>query len=68
MTPASARRDREPARLSRALFAAAGFVPVGCLCLALFGLLPLVLSARRVVLPLSGLAILAGARHRSLGR
>jgi hypothetical protein len=46
----------------------AGFVPIGCLCLALFGLLPLVLSARLVVLPLSGLAVLARARHRSLGR
>ncbi len=45
-----------------------GFVPIGCLCLALFGWVSLVLSVRLLVLLLSGLAIAVGARHPDLGR
>jgi hypothetical protein len=52
----------------RLLLAFLGFVPIGCLCLALFGWVPLVLSVRLLVLPLSGLAIAVGARHPDLGR
>ena len=57
-----------PAVLPRVLFALMGFVPIGSLCIALFGLVPLYLSARFVVLPICVLLIALGLRYRALGR
>ncbi len=54
--------------LPRLLFLMMGFVPIGSLCIALFGLVPLHLSAQFVVLPAAGFAILLGARYPHLGR
>lgn len=53
---------------SHALLAALGFVPIGCLCLALFGWMPLQLSTRIGVLPAIGLALVLGLRFPTLGR
>jgi len=53
---------------SRALFALLGFTPIGSLCLALFGAVPLPLSALFLVLPASGLAITLGIRNPRLGQ
>jgi hypothetical protein len=50
-----------------ALLAALGFVPIACLCFALFGWMSLQLSTRVVVLPAIGLALLVGLRYPTLG-
>jgi hypothetical protein len=49
-------------------FAALGFVPIGALCLALFGAVPLHLSARLVVPPAAAGAIALGLRFPRWGR
>ena len=49
------------------LLAALGFVPIACLCFALFGWMSLQLSTRVVVLPAIGLALLIGLRYPTLG-
>jgi len=54
--------------LSQALLAALGFTPIGGLCLALFGVLPLWFSAIFVVLPAGVLAITLGVLHPQLGK
>ncbi len=54
--------------LPRLLFAMMGFVPIGSLCLALFGLVPLHLSAMFVVLPVLGVTTLLGIHYPHLGR
>jgi hypothetical protein len=53
---------------SQALLAALGFTPIGGLCLALFGILPLWFSTIFVVLPAGVLAITLGVRHPQLGK
>jgi hypothetical protein len=54
--------------IARALLAALGFVPIGCLCLALFGWLPLPLGTRAIVLPAMALALGVSLYVPSLGR
>src|SRR5215212_7168907 len=54
--------------IARALLAALGFVPIGCLCLALFGWLPLPLGTRAIVLPAIALALGVSLYVPSLGR
>src|SRR5690349_18239608 len=57
-----------PALLPRIVLALLGFVPIGSLCIALFGLVPLYVTARFVVLPVAMLVIALGLRYRVLGR
>lgn len=52
----------------RALLALLGFVPIGALCLALLGLMPLHLSARYIVLPALVLSLLVGWLFPRWGR
>ena len=52
----------------RWLFVALGFVPIGALCFALFGWVPLHLSARFLVLPSLVLAIALGLKFPHWGR
>jgi hypothetical protein len=54
--------------LSHLFFMAAGFVPIGSLCAALFGILPLQLGALFVVLPSCLLAVAVGIRDPKAGR
>lgn len=54
--------------LQQALFAGLGLVPIGCLCLALFGLLPLATGTVWLVSPALALACLFGLSHSRLGR
>jgi len=49
-------------------FLAMGFVPIGCLCIALFEWVPLFLSARFVVLPAAALTLVVGLRQPAFGR
>lgn len=50
------------------VFAIMGFVPIGCLCGALFGILPLHLTVRWVVLPATLLTVLVALCYRDAGR
>jgi hypothetical protein len=50
------------------VLAAIGFVPIACLCLALFGWLSLEQSTRLLVLPAAGLAVLLCLHYPGLGR
>jgi hypothetical protein len=54
--------------LQQALFAGLGLVPIGCLCLALFGLLPLATSTIWLVSPALALSCLLGISQPQLGR
>jgi len=54
--------------IQQTLFALLGLVPIGGLCLALFGLLPLATSAIWIVSPAFVLACLFGLKHPRLGR
>jgi hypothetical protein len=54
--------------LLRLLFLCMGFVPIGSLCIALFGVIPLHLSAKFAVLPMLGFVIWLGLRYPQLGR
>lgn len=53
--------------LPRLLFAIVGFVPIGSLCLALFGLMPLHLSTRFAVLPAAAFGTWLGMRYPRIG-
>ncbi len=55
-------------RLQQAVFAGLGLVPIGCLCLALFGLLPLAAGVVWLVSPALALTCLLGLAHPQLGR
>ncbi|HYO57091.1 hypothetical protein [Archangium sp.] len=61
-------RFRQLPTVPRLFFMAMGFVPIGSLCAALFGLLPLQLGLRFVVLPLGLFTIGVGIRYPQLGR
>ncbi len=50
------------------VFAIIGFVPIGCLCAALFGILPLHLTVRWVVLPFTILTMLVALYYRDAGQ
>jgi hypothetical protein len=50
-----------------AMLAALGFVPIGCLCFALFGWMSLQFSTRVVVLPALAMALIVGLRYPTLG-
>src|SRR5688500_15412062 len=50
------------------VFAIMGFVPIGCLCAALFGILPLHLTVRWVVLPSTLLTVLVALCYREAGQ
>lgn len=52
----------------RLMLIALGWVPIAALCLALFGVMPLDVSARFVVLPAAVLAIAIGWRYPECGR
>lgn len=52
----------------RWLFAAIGFVPIGALCVSLFGWVPLHLSAKLLVLPSLVVAIALGLKFPHWGR
>jgi hypothetical protein len=54
--------------LPRVMLALLGFAPIGALCIALFGLVPLHVSARWLVLPAAVLAVAIGWRHPRWGR
>jgi hypothetical protein len=56
------------ASLQQAIFAGLGLVPIGCLCLALFGLLPLAAGTIWLVSSALALACLFGLSHPQLGR
>jgi hypothetical protein len=45
-----------------------GFVPIGSLCIALFGLVPLHITVRFVVFPAGVLIVALGLRYQALGR
>jgi len=45
-----------------------GFVPIGSICLALFGILPLHVSVSWLIFPAAGLAIAVGLHTPALGR
>lgn len=57
-----------PTVLPRILLALLGFVPIGSLCIALFGLVPLYITARFVVLPVAAVVVALGLRHPLIGR
>ena len=57
-----------PVPMPRLLLAALGFAPIGALCMALFGVMPLHHSARFVVLPAVALALVIAWRHPRWGR
>lgn len=52
----------------RLLFFAIGFAPIAALCFALFGFVPLHLSAKFFVLPALAFGVYLGFRHRPWGR
>ncbi|MFP5503147.1 MAG: hypothetical protein ACLGIN_11715 [Candidatus Sericytochromatia bacterium] len=52
----------------RALYFAIGFAPIAALCFALFGFVPLHLSAKFFVLPALAIGVAYGLRHRRWGR
>jgi hypothetical protein len=52
----------------RVMLMVLGWVPIGCLCLALFGVLPLDVSARALVLPALALAVALGLNFPEQGR
>lgn len=52
----------------RYVLAALGLAPIGALCIALFGLVPLHVSARWLVLPALGLAIALGLAYPRWGK
>lgn len=54
--------------LPRMALASLGFAPIGSLCIALFGIVPLYISARFLVLPAAALIVALGLRYRALGR
>jgi len=57
-----------PTVLPRIVLALLGFVPIGSLCIALFGLVPLYITARFVVLPVAAVVIALGLRYPPIGR
>jgi hypothetical protein len=54
--------------IQQTFFALLGLVPIGCLCLALFGLLPLAAGTIWMISPALALACLFGLSHPQLGR
>lgn len=60
-------RFRQLFPISHLFFMAVGFVPIGCLCAALFGILPLQLGALFVALPCCVLAVAVGIRYPRAG-